>query len=412
MILKRISRLLLTLSPTLVLGFAPPALGNDWPQWRGPNRDGISQESGWLAAWTPQGPSRLWEGSVGVGYSSFAVSQGRLYTMGNVADKDSVFCFDALTGKPLWKHEYPCAAKDPQGYHGTRCTPTVDGARVYSLSRHGHFFCLDSATGQVKWSKDFERDFGAQPPMWGFAGSPLIEGDWVLTEAGGNKSPSVVAFNKVTGEEVWRAGSDAAGYASLIPLNLGGERCFLQFSTDHLICRKMKDGTELWRLPWKTEYGVNAATPIIHGDEIFISSGYNYGCALLKATPSSVQQVWRNKNMRNHVNSCVLLDGFLYGYDESELKCLAWKTGEVEWSTKAYGKGAVQSAGGKLILYGQNGKLGLATPNPRAFKEICSFQALTGQDTWANPVLANGILYVRSLDKMAALDVRPSAQRR
>jgi len=409
--LNRIVRVALTLGPALAPGLTQPASANDWPQWRGPNRDGISQESAWLSAWAPEGPRKLWEGSVGIGYSSFAVSHGRLYTMGNVAEKDTVFCLDALTGKPLWKHEYPCASKDPNGYHGTRCTPTVDGARVYTLSRHGNFFCLDSATGEVKWSKDFNKDFGSQAPTWGFAGSPLIERDWVLTEAGGKNNSSVAAFDKRTGQVVWRAGSDPAGYGSLIALDLGGGRSLLQFSTDHLICRKMKDGTEIWRLPWKTMYGVNSATPIIQGDEIFLSSGYDFGCALLKATPASVQEVWRNKNMRNHVNSCVLLDGFLYGYDESELKCLEWKTGQVKWSTKAYGKGAVQSAGGKLILYGQNGKLGLAAASPEAFKEFCSFQALTGKDTWANPVLANGILYVRSLDKMLALDVRLPAQR-
>jgi outer membrane protein assembly factor BamB len=216
----------------------------------------------------------------------------------------------------------------------------------------------------------------------------------------------VVAFEKQTGEIVWRAGNDKPGYASLIAFDLAGERSFLQFSTDHLICRRMKDGAEKWRYLWKTSYGVNATTPILRGDEIFLSSGYNYGCALLKAAPDSVQVVWQNKNMRNHVNSCVLLDGYLYGYDEGELKCLEWQTGQVKWGTKAYGKGAVQSAAGKLILYGQSGKLGLAVPTPEAFKEICSFQALPGKDTWANPVLANGILYVRSLDKMAALDVR------
>ncbi|MGA2656269.1 MAG: PQQ-binding-like beta-propeller repeat protein [Verrucomicrobiota bacterium] len=435
MMLNGIFCVALTLGPALVLGLTQPALGNDWPQWRGPNRNGISQESGWLATWAPEGPKRLWEASVGVGYSSFAVSEGRLYTMGNVAEKDTVFCLDALTGKLLWKYEYPCSSKDPNGYRGTRCTPTVDGDRVYTLSRLGHFFCLDSATGAVKWSKDFKKEFGAEPPMWGFAGSPLVERDWVLTEAGGSKGgplrqtgpniqqdwalteaggkshASVAAFDKRTGEVAWRAGSDPAGYGSLIAFDLAGERCLLQFSTDHLICRKMKDGTEVWRLSWKTNYGANTATPIIHGDEIFISSGYNFGCALLKATPTEAQEVWRNKNMRNHVNSCLLLDGFLYGYDESELKCLEWKTGQVKWSTKAYGKGAVQSAAGKLILYGQNGKLGLAAASPQAFKEVCSFQALTGNDTWANPVLANGILYVRSLDKMAALDVRLSAQR-
>jgi outer membrane protein assembly factor BamB len=406
-----ILRIVLTLGPGFVLGLPQATSANDWPQWRGPNRDGVSQESGWLTGWPPEGPAKLWQASVGIGYSSFAVSKGHLYTMGNVAETDTVFCLDALTGKVLWKHEYPCPSKDPNGYHGTRCTPTVDGDRVYTLSRQGHFFCLDSANGHVKWSKDFRKEFGVAPPMWGFAGSPLIEGDWVLSEAGGGTNASVAAFDKHTGEVVWRAGSDSAGYGSLIAFDMGAERCLLQFSIDHLICRKMKDGTETWRLPWKTSYGVNTATPIVHGDEVFISSGYNFGCALLKAAPASAQEIWRNKNMRNHVNSCVLLDGFLYGYDESELKCMEWRTGQVKWSTKAYGKGAVQSAGGKLILYGQNGKLGLAEANPEAFKELCSFPALTGTDAWANPVLANGILYVRSLDKMLALDVRPAAQR-
>ncbi len=387
-------------------GLPRPASGDDWPQWRGPTRDGISRESGWLTAWPAEGPRKLWEGNVGIGLSSFSVNQGRLYTMGNVNEKDTVFCYDARTGRSIWRHEYACPSKDPNGYHGTRCTPTLDAGRVYTLSRAGHFFCLDAASGEVKWSKDFKKDLGGEPPTWGFVGSPLIERDWVLTEAGGKNNASVAAFEKRTGELVWQAGNDGAGYSSLIAFSLAGQRCFLQFSTDHLVCRRMKDGSELWRVPWKTSYGVNAATPIIQGDEIFISSGYDTGCALLKAAPTAAQVLWRNKNMRNHVNSCLLLNGFLYGYDESELKCLDWKTGAVRWRTDAYGKGAVQSADGKLILYGQHGKLGLAQASPEAFKELCSFQALTGNDTWANPVLANGILYARSLDKMIALDVR------
>lgn len=389
-------------------GAVRTAKANDWPQWRGPNRDGISLESGWLTSWPAEGPKRLWEAPVGVGYSSFAVSGGRLFTMGNVAEKDTVFCYDALTGKLIWKYEYPCASKDPNGYHGTRCTPTVDGDRVYTLSRDGQFFCLDAAKGELKWSKDFKQAFGAQPPTWGLSGSPLIEKDWVLTEASGKDNASVVALNKQTGEIVWRVGAEQAGYSSLVACDVGGQRCLLQFSAEQLICRKMQDGSQLWRVPWKTSYGINAATPIVQGDEVFISSGYNFGCALLKVTPTGAKELWRNKNMRNHVNSCVYVNGFIYGYDESELRCLEWKTGEVKWRTTGYGKGALQCAGDKLILYGQKGKLGLAECRPEAFKELCSFQALTGNDTWANPVLANGIIYVRSLEKLAALDVRSS----
>ncbi len=382
---------------------------DDWPRWRGANLDGISKETGWVSQWPAEGPKRLWEATVGVGFSSFSVSKGRLYTMGNAADKDMVLCFDAETGKPKWKHEYPCLARDPNGYHGTRCTPTVDGDQVYTLSRQGDFFCLDAATGRVTWSKDFKRDFKGRVPTWGFAGSPLIEKTWVLTEAGG-PGAAVVAFLKASGEPVWKNGDDGAGYSSLIAFDLGGQRCFIEFSKDQVIGRRMKDGSEMWRQEWKTSYGVNAATPIIQGDELFVSSGYNYGCALFKMSPNGLEQVYRNKNMRNHVNSCVLVNGYIYGYDDNELKCLDWKSGEVKWSTGKYGKGALMCADGKLILYSQSGKLGVAEATPDRFKELASFQALPtppgAKESWASPVLANGRIYVRNHDKIAAFDVK------
>ena len=399
----------LTLGLISVLLFAPASQANDWPQWRGPERDGVSRETGWLTSWPESGPKKLWEQNIGIGYSSFSVSNGRLYTMGNVSEMDNIYCFDSETGKLEWKHEYPCPSKDPNGYHGTRCTPTVDANRVYAVSRQGNFFCLDASSGKVNWSKDFKTDFDGKVPVWGFAGSPLIEKDWVLAEVSGKAS--VVAFNKLTGQVVWQAGTDPAGYGSLVAFDLDGQRCFLQFSGDHLICRKMKDGSEMWRFLWKTSYGVNATTPIVQGDEVFVSTGYGYGCALLKMSPAGAKEIWRNKNMRNHVNSCVLVNGFIYGFDESELKCLDWKTGEVKWGNRNYGKGSLMAADGKLILYGQSGKLGVAEATPAAFKELCSFQALTGKDTWASPVLANGRIYVRNLDKVLALDVKKGTAR-
>jgi outer membrane protein assembly factor BamB len=388
-----------------VLGLQLCARADDWARWRGPNLNGISKETGWLQKWPADGPAKLWDGTCGIGYSSFAVAKGRLYTMGNVQEQDSVFCLDAETGKLKWSYEYPCPSKDPNGYHGTRCTPTVEDDRVYTVSRQGQLFCIDNTTGTVKWAKDFKKDFGGGVPQWGFSCSPLIEKNWLLVEAGG-PGASVVALDKLTGDTIWKNGSDAAGYSSLIAFDLGAERCFAQFSKDHIIGRRMNNGSEMWRLSWKTSYGVNATTPIIQGDEMFISTGYGFGCALLKMTPTGVTEVWRNKSMKNHVNSCVLVGGFLYGYDDGNLKCLDWKTGETKWQTGEYGKGAVIVADGKLILYGQTGKLGLAEVTPTAFKPSSSFQALPGKDTWANPVLANGRLYVRSLEKMAAFDVK------
>jgi outer membrane protein assembly factor BamB len=266
----------------------------------------------------------------------------------------------------------------------------------------------------VKWSKSLVKDFGGREPMhgdngsnqgWGYSGSPLIEKGWVLVEAGG-KGASVVALDKLTGALIWKAGDDGAGYSSLVTLEHQGERAFVQFSDNHIIGRRMKDGSELWRQVWKTSYGVNAATPILAGGDVFVSSGYGSGCALYKIGPSALTELWRNKNMRNHVNSCVLVDGFLYGFDEGELKCLDWKSGEVKWAEKGYGKGALMFADGKLILYSQNGKLGVAEASPTGFKQLSSVQALKGNNTWAPPVLANGRIYVRSLDTLAAFDVR------
>lgn len=388
----------------LFLGVSTAA-ADDWPRWRGTQIDGISQEKGWLTQWPPGGPKKLWEASVGVGYSSVAVSQGRVYTLGNVDDNDVVSCFEAASGRLLWKHEYICLAKDPNGYLGTRCTPTVDGDRVYTVSRQGHFFCLDAAKGTVLWSKDFAKDFGAKPPTWGFSGSPLIEKDWVLYEIGA-AGAAVVAFDKKTGAVVWKNGSDGAGYSSLIPFDVQGERLLAVYPKDAFVVRRMKDGSEVARVAWKTSYGVNAATPIIEGNRIFLSSGYNFGCALLELSGRTLKEVWRNKNMRNHVNSCVLWQGHLYGFDENELTCLDFKTGEVKWNQVGYGKGSVKLADGKLIVYGQTGKLGIAEASPAGFKEISSAQVLTGKDTWAPPVLAHGHVYCRSLDKLACLDLR------
>lgn len=400
-------------TPTLLLGSAASALflatagmalAEDWPRWRGPSLDGISKEAGWLAQWPADGPRKLWEAPVGVGYSSFSVSQGRVFTMGNVANMDVVSCFDAETGQLVWKYEYSCSPKDPNGYVGPRGTPTVDGDRVYTMSRAGQLFCLDSAKGTVIWSKDLPKDFGGKKPTWGFSGSPLVGKDWVLCEAGGPDA-AVVALDKKTGEVVWKNGKDGAGYSSIVPFDVNGERLFAVFPSDFFVVRRMKDGSEVGRIPWKTSYGVNAATPIISGNQIFISSGYGFGCALLEVG-NGLKEVWRNKNMCNHANSCVLWQGSLYGFDENDLKCIDFKTGTVKWSEKRFGKGSLTLADGKLIVYGQKGLLATVEASPDGYKEISSIQILKGKDTWAVPVLANGRIYCRNLDTMVCLDVK------
>jgi outer membrane protein assembly factor BamB len=406
---------------------------DDWPQWHGPNRDGISKETGWLATWPAEGPKRLWQAEVGTGYGTVSVSKGRLYVLGNTDNTDTVYCLDANTGASVWKHSYPCLAKDERaGFHGPRSTPTVDGDRVYTLSRHGHLFCLDAASGSVKWSKELVNDLGGSEPVdgdntgWGYALSPLVEGDVLIVEAGGKGASaqepasaapgaSVVALEKETGKVLWKAGNDRPGYSSPVAFDLKGRRCLAVFTAGGPVVRQLKDGGEVWRFSWKTSYEVNAATPIVSEGKLFISSGYNRGCALFDLSSNPPAPVWQSKVIRNHANSCVLWQGHVYGFDESQLKCIEWATGEMKWGEGKYRKGSVMLADGKLILYSEDGKLGIAEATPAGYKELAFTQAIKVRDsypgkaqkpTWAVPVLANGRVYCRSQDDLVCLDVK------
>jgi outer membrane protein assembly factor BamB len=385
-------------------GWVLAAWPADWPRWRGPNFDGISPETGWLTQWPAEGPRQLWKANVGIGYSSFSVANGRLYTMGNTEETDSIYCLDAATGRELWRHSYPCSSKDPNGYPGPRSTPTVDGERVYAVSRNGHFFCLEAATGKVVWSKEFPKDYQAKVPTWGFAGSPLVEGNAVICEVGG-AGASVVAFDKQTGRELWRAGDDTIGYSSIVPFDHRGQRALAVFNAAGLVARRAKDGAELWRHPWKTSWDVNAATPILADGKAFISSGYNKGCALLDLSGDQPRVLWEHRKMRNHVATCVLWQGHLYGFDENQFKCLDWATGEEKWADRTYGKGSLMLAGKHFIVYSDKGRVAVVAPSPEGLKEIVGYQVLSGKDTWAVPVLANGRLYCRSQQDLVCLDV-------
>ena len=376
----------------------------DWPQWRGPKRSGISTETDFATAWPKEGPPRVWSANVGAGYSSVAVSGGRVYTMGNVSDVDHVMCLNAATGKLIWDYKYPCAAADPNGYPGPRCTPTVDGDLVFTISRNGHVLCLSAATGALVWTQHLVNTYGGVVPQWGFAGSPLVEGGLLIFETN-VAGRAVVAVEKRTGRLVWANGGYAPGYSSPVAFDLARDRAVTIFSAAGLTGRAASNGRVLWHYNWRTQYDVNAATPVIFDDKIFISSGYGTGCALLQVTANSVRLVWSNKNMRNHFSSCVLWQGHLYGFDDSQLRCLDIITGAVKWSSPAYGKGSLMIADGRLILYGERGRLGLADASPAGFQELAAAQVLGGASTWAPPVLANGKIYCRSQAALVCLNV-------
>jgi outer membrane protein assembly factor BamB len=259
------------------------ARADDWPQWRGPNRNGISAETGWLDQWPAGGPTIAWKAGVGTGFSSFAVAGGRVFTMGHADGSDAVFCFDAETGKTLWKHSYAASLGDNLFEGGPTSTPTVEGDRVYTLSRWGDVFCLNAASGKIHWSKNVQKETEAPVPQWGFSGSPTVYGNLLLLNVG----EAGLALEKSTGKIVWQSAKKEAGYSTPLP----GTGFVVFTSGQSYITADPATGKEAWRVRWVTQYGVNAADPIIAGDQMFISTGYSKGATLLKlgaAAPTEV----------------------------------------------------------------------------------------------------------------------------
>ena len=394
------------LSAALLAGLAGlrPAAAADWPQWRGPTRDGISAETGWAAAWPAGGPRQLWKFSAGTGCSSVSVSQGRVYTMGNRAETDTVYALDEKTGAVLWQHSYACKL-DPNLFEGgPAATPTVDGDRVYTLSRSGHLFCLRADTGKVLWAKNLTGDLGGKRPTWGYAGSPIVLENRLILDVGASGA-ATMALDKLTGQVLWKNGQEPAGYGTLRPFPCQGQTGLASFNGAGLAVRAAQDGKALAFFPWKTSYDVNAATPIVAGDKIFISSGYNRGAALLKISAGGLKALWENKNMRNHFNSCVLWQGHLYGFDESTLTCLDFATGAARWQQDGLGKGALMLADGKLIIQAEKGDLVVAEAAPGAYRELARAKVLGGR-CWVVPVLANGAVYCKNNNgELVRLDV-------
>ena len=369
----------------------------DWPQWRGVNRDGISTEEILPASWGKDGPKQLWKKRVGTGVSSVAVRGGRLYTMGNNGGMDVVFCLDAATGAEIWKHAYPQALDPRQFEGGPAGTPTIDGDKVYTLSHEGDLFCLAAANGNVLWSKNLQKDFGGSRERWGYAGSPLVDGNLVIVDSGG-AGASTVALDKTTGALKWKAGDDGSGYSSPVAFNLAGTRCVAVFKGDALVGLNASNGQELWRYRWKTSYDVNAPTPLVFGDKIFITSGYGTGCALLQVSPGKATEIWRNKNMRSQLASPVLVRGYIYGIDGNvgggELRCLDLGNGEVKWK-QDIGGGALIAAGGHLLALNERGELIVADASPTGYRELARAQVLGGH-CWIAPAVADGKIYCKN----------------
>ncbi len=398
-------RLIINVSIAFLL--ASPVAADDWPRWRGPNLDGVSQETGWLADWPEKGPAVAWKASVGTGFSSVTLSRGRLYTMGNRENTDTVYCLDAATGGQIWTHSYRSPLEERLFEGGPTSTPTVDGERVYTLSRQGDLFCFDAATGKVGWSKNIAEEAGVRVPGWGFAGSVLVHGELLVLNVG----EAGTAVEKTSGKIVWTSADRDAGYNTPVPVRRG-DRWFVVIASGrfyHLV--DLKTGKELWRHRWLVRFGCNAADPVVDGNRVFISSGYNRGAALLEIAGDEPAVVWANKDMQNQFSSCVLIDGHLYGIDgnthsATSLKCMEFASGKVKWAHPWKGMGSLTAAGGKLIVLGEQGELIVAGASPEEFKPSARAKVLGGK-CWTVPVLARGRIYCRNAGgELVCVDVR------
>lgn len=381
---------------------------DDWPVFRGPNHNGISNEKGWSTDWPDAGPKILWRAAVGLGFSSFAVAGGRAYTLGNISGQDVVYAFDAATGKLLWRHSYACPVGADFYQGGTSSTPTVDGKTVYTLSRKGNLFALDAEKGTVLWGRNIMNELAiTEANNWGFGGSPVVDGDLLLLNAGG----AGAAFEKSTGKVVWKS-TGKAGYSTPLPFGTGARRSILLFAGRSLVAVEPQTGRSLWTFPWPTQYDVNAADPVVIGDRVIISSGYATGAAGLQIQGSRATQIWRNKNLIAHFATGIVLDGYLYaihghsGMVPGDLRCIDPKTGEVKWTERPVGIGGLTAADGKLIILSERGNLIVANPSPDSFKSIVQAQVLGGT-CWAAPVLANGRIYCRNgAGQIVCVDVK------
>lgn len=407
--MSRVPSLLLaaTVASLLILSASAPSRA-DWLHYRGPAQNGLSSEKDWNPRFSGDGPKVLWKAQVGKGTSALTVSGTRGYTMGNTGNEDVIYCLDLKTGEPLWTHKYPIDIAPQMFEGGPRATPTIDGNRVYAVSHQGDLWCLDAATGKKIWYTHYQKDHGGRRPEWGFAGSPTVHGQMLLCDVGGSGS-STIALDKSTGKVLWKSGGQQAGYASPIVASIDGQQTVVVFKADALVGLDLKSGRQLWSTDWKTSYDVNAATPLVLGNRIYISSGYNRGGALFQVAGGAITRAWENKGIRAHMNSPVALGGFLYGIDGNagggNLVCIEVATGAKKWEEKTVKGGSLISADGKLIVVSEKGELIICEATPDAFKPISRAQVLGGR-CWTQPTLDSARLYVRNNEgQMSALDL-------
>jgi len=381
----------------------------DWPQWRGPRRDGRTAETGLLRQWPAKGPEQVWRvDTLGEGYSSFSIASGKLYTQSQKNGQQWVIALDAATGKTKWEVSAGAAFPQDRG-PGPRGTPTVDGDTIYSLSADGTLVSLAAATGKKNWEQNILRRYNGSQIDWGLSESPLVDGNRLIVTPGG-KDRSVVALDKKTGNPIWGTGSDQAAYSSAIAFDFGGQRHLVVFTSRGAMGLNAANGWVMWKYAKVANRVANIATPLYHDGHVYLSSDYGTGCALLKLTAAgdrvNATEVYFNKDMRNHYCSPVLLDKHVYGFSSGILTAMDFYTGEVSWRDRSVGKGQLILGEGRLYLQGENGTVALAEAAPSGYKELSRFEFGRGEyPLWTLPVIAGGRLFLRDQGKLACYKI-------
>jgi outer membrane protein assembly factor BamB len=394
----------------LVLNLA--AIGaDDWPQWRGRNRDGIGTEKGLLKTWPQNGPPLAWQAAgAGDGYSSFSVVGGKLYTLGARGGTEYVMAFDEATGKKLWEVANGRRFGNDRG-DGPRGTPTVAGGHLYAYGASGDLAALDAATGKAVWKVNVLEKFGGSNIQWGLSESPLVLQDRVIVNAGG-RGASVVALSRKDGSVLWKTGDDEAGYSSAILHEWEGVPQAIVFTARGGLAVDARSGQQLWSYDRASNRTANIATPIARGNKVFFSSDYGTGAGLVELSSAgagkiTAREVYFTREMRNHHASSVLIGDHLYGFSGNILTAMQFDSGQVAWRDRSVGKGSVIFVDDRLYLFSEQGVVGLASANPKAYQEHGRFQIRTGAlPTWTHPVVANGKLFLRDQDVIYAYDVR------